>query len=398
MKIAILHPDLGIGGAERLIVDAALALKSEGHEICIFTNHHDADHCFSETKDGSLDTVVIGDWLPRTICGRFIALCAYIRMIYAAIILVFFGDNKPDLYICDQVSVCIPFLKMKKAKVLFYCHFPDQLLTERKHWLKRIYRLPLDWLEEKTTGMADVVLVNSNFTAKVFKDTFRSLKEMDLRVVYPTINTSSLLRPLPDTNLGVKTQATTIFLSLNRYERKKNIMLAIDALDNLKRILNPKEFSKVHLIIAGGYDDRVQENKEHYEELQCHVQSLSLGESVSFLKSPSDDAKRVLFHSCTAVLYTPSNEHFGIVPLEAMLLGRPVLACSSGGPLETVLHEQTGFLCDATPEFFASKMALLTRDRSLARELGVTASEHVKRNFSFQSFASKLNAIIEEMA
>ncbi|XP_055925557.1 alpha-1,3/1,6-mannosyltransferase ALG2-like [Argiope bruennichi] len=149
--------------------------------------------------------------------------------------------------------------------------------------------------------------------------------------------------------------------------------------DKLKRMLDPKEFSKVHLIIAGGYDDRVRENTEHYEELQSHVQNFYLGESVSFLKSPSDDAKRVLFHSCTAVLYTPSNEHFGIVPLEAMLLGRPVLACSSGGPLETVLHEQTGFLCDATPEFFASKMALLTRDRSLARELGNAASEHVKR-------------------
>ena len=33
MKIAFLHPDLGIGGAERLVVDAAVALKQEGHEI-----------------------------------------------------------------------------------------------------------------------------------------------------------------------------------------------------------------------------------------------------------------------------------------------------------------------------------------------------------------------------
>ncbi|GFT29033.1 hypothetical protein NPIL_333431, partial [Nephila pilipes] len=164
MKITFLHPDLGIGGAERLIVDAALALKSKGHDICMYTNHHDFNHCFSETKDGSLETLVIGDWLPRKILGRFIALCAYIRMIYAAVYLVFFNKCQPDLYIVDQVSVCIPFLKCKRAKVIFYCHFPDQLLTERKHWLKRIYRLPLDWLEEKTTGLADVILVNSNFT------------------------------------------------------------------------------------------------------------------------------------------------------------------------------------------------------------------------------------------
>ncbi|KAF8788543.1 Alpha-1 like protein [Argiope bruennichi] len=298
MKIAILHPDLGIGGAERLIVDVALALKSDGHEISIFTNHHDPAHCFSETKDGSLDTVVIGDWLPRTICGRFIALCAYIRMIYAAIFLVFFSDYKPNLYICDQVSICVPFLKMKGAKVIFYCHFPDQLLTERKHWLKRIYRLPLDWLEEKTTGMADIVLVNSNFTAQVFKDTFKSLKEMDLKVVYPTINTSSLLRPLPDTNLGVKTQATTIFLSLNRYERKKNIILAIDAL--VKKNVDPKKFLKIYPIIAGGYDDRVRENTEHTGT--GHVQKFGLWENCVFFKSPRAMPKGAfpkLYSGCT---------------------------------------------------------------------------------------------------
>ncbi|GFY63414.1 hypothetical protein TNIN_158411 [Trichonephila inaurata madagascariensis] len=396
MKIVFLHPDLGIGGAERLIVDAALALKSKGHEIRIYTNHYDPQHCFSETRDGSLETVVIGNWLPRTILGRFIALCAYIRMIYAAIYLVFFCKYQPDLYIVDQVSACIPFLKCKGAKVVFYCHFPDQLLTERKHWLKRIYRLPLDWFEEKTTGMADVVLVNSNFTAEVFRTTFQSLKEMSLKVVHPTINTNSLLRPLPDIDPGIKTDATTVFLSLNRYERKKNILLAIEAMERLRKVMNPKEFSKIHLIIAGGYDERVDENKQHFEELKAHVENVQLERNVSFLKSPSDDVKRVLFHCCTAVLYTPSNEHFGIVPLEAMLLGRPVLACDSGGPLETILHEQTGYLCNATPESFASKMAILSRDHSLARELGVTASEHVRRNFSFQLFTSKLNGIIEK--
>ena len=50
MKIAIVHPDLGIGGAERLIVDAAIELKNRGHEVTIYTSHHDPNHCFPETK------------------------------------------------------------------------------------------------------------------------------------------------------------------------------------------------------------------------------------------------------------------------------------------------------------------------------------------------------------
>lgn len=41
--------------------------------------------------------------------------------------------------------------------MLFYCHFPDQLLTQRESVLKRLYRAPIDWLEERTTGMADMV-------------------------------------------------------------------------------------------------------------------------------------------------------------------------------------------------------------------------------------------------
>lgn len=50
------------------------------------------------------------------------------------------------------------------VRILFYCHFPDQLLTGRVGLAKRLYRMPIDWMEEVTTGMADVVVVNSKFT------------------------------------------------------------------------------------------------------------------------------------------------------------------------------------------------------------------------------------------
>lgn len=81
MKVTFLHPDLGIGGAERLVVDAALALKKKGHDVNFVTSHHDPNHCFAETKDGSLPVTVVADWFPRHIFGRFFALCAYIRMV-----------------------------------------------------------------------------------------------------------------------------------------------------------------------------------------------------------------------------------------------------------------------------------------------------------------------------
>lgn len=169
VHVTFIHPDLGIGGAERAVIDVALALKSRNHTVNFVTAHHDRKHAFQETTDGSLDVVAVGDWLPRSILGRCYALCAYIRMLYAAIYLVYFSDFKPDVVFCDQISACIPILRRSKAKVIFYCHFPDMLLTHRKGFLKKIYRVPIDRLEEWTTGQAHCVLVNSKFTGASMK-------------------------------------------------------------------------------------------------------------------------------------------------------------------------------------------------------------------------------------
>ena len=52
-RIVFLHPDLGIGGAERLVVDAAVGLQQRGHAVTIFTSHCDPAHCFDEARDGA---------------------------------------------------------------------------------------------------------------------------------------------------------------------------------------------------------------------------------------------------------------------------------------------------------------------------------------------------------
>lgn len=51
-NIVFFHPDLGIGGAERLVVDAAVGLQKRGHTVTIFTSHCDRSHCFEEARDG----------------------------------------------------------------------------------------------------------------------------------------------------------------------------------------------------------------------------------------------------------------------------------------------------------------------------------------------------------
>ena len=63
VKVVFIHPDLGIGGAERLIVDAALALKSKNHDVKIVTAHHDVNHCFTETRNNELDVICTGMYI-----------------------------------------------------------------------------------------------------------------------------------------------------------------------------------------------------------------------------------------------------------------------------------------------------------------------------------------------
>ncbi|CAL8341313.1 unnamed protein product [Gadus morhua 'NCC'] len=398
-RVVFLHPDLGIGGAERLVVDAAVALKSKGCSVQIWTAHYHPSHCFSETLDQDLPVVCVGDWLPTSVCGYLHALCAYLRMIYVALYLVFFSGLEYDVVFCDQVSVCIPVLRLsrRRKKVLFYCHFPDQLLTQRQSALKRLYRAPIDWMEERTTGMADMIVVNSRFTAGVFRETFLSLKEVQIDVLYPSLNTVNFDRPSEGTRAlaGLLPEGTAcLFLSLNRYERKKNLGLALEALAALRDALPSALMAGVHLVVAGGFDERVAENLQHHAELKELAGRLGLGDRVTFLRSPSDDLKVALLRSSAAVLYTPSREHFGIVPVEAMYCCCPVVAVNSGGPLESVEDGETGFLCEPTAAAFSQAMEKLVREPQLRRGMGQAGKKRVQDKFSLEAFSNQLHGYI----
>lgn len=316
---------------------------------------------------------------------------------YAAATIVL-SDNRPDIVFCDLVSICIPILKLRIPWVIFYCHHPDQLLTQPGGYSKKLYRLPLNYLEEITTGMAHQVFVNSLYTGKVFKNTFKNLN-IEPKVLYPSINTDffdktrlvtlerALNKKLPNESF--------ILLSINRYERKKNLSIAIHALENLKKCLSNEDYNKVYLIMAGGYDKRVQENVEHYFELTQLTDELNLGEKIIFLRSPSDIDKLSLLNNCHVLIYTPPNEHFGIVPLEAMYAGKPVIAHNSGGPMESIVDGVTGYLVDLTGESFAAKIAHLIENKNLIEEFGKAGKERFVKTFSFNAFSTQLNDAID---
>ncbi|KAJ9599659.1 hypothetical protein L9F63_026494 [Diploptera punctata] len=321
-------------------------------------------------------------------------------MIYAAIYIVFFSGLKPDIVFCDLVSVCIPFLRIGDFKILFYCHFPDQLLSKPGGTLKSIYRAPLNWLEEITTGQAHKILVNSKFTSGVFASTFKRIVVVP-DILHPSMNTRPFddTKPLPIDEIIIKDlpDNSFIFLSINRYERKKNLKLAIDAMNELKKCVPAAEWSRVYLVMAGGYDTRVIENVEHYEELVVHAEKLELTDKITFMKSPSDIIKLSLLKHCHCLIYTPPNEHFGIVPIEAMYTAKPVIAANSGGPTETVVDGTTGFLCNITAEDFGKAMAKFIQNEDMRKQFGDAGHLRMKKLFSFEAFTEQLETVVDSL-
>lgn len=100
--------------------------------------------------------------------------------------------------------------------------------------------------------------------------------------------------------------------------------------------------------------------------------------------------KASLIAHSSGLVYTPTNEHFGIVPLEAMALGKPVIADNTGGPRESIIPGETGYLCD-TWEEYGSAMIELFEGGDLGEKMGKKGSQRVEEVFSFDSFSKQVN-------
>lgn len=111
--------------------------------------------------------------------------------------------------------------------------------------------------------------------------------------------------------------------------------------------------------------------------------------------------KDALLKSARLLVYTPSNEHFGIVPLEAMLAGTPVLAANTGGPLETVVDGLTGWLCppDDVEAWTVVMDKVLHRMSDVQlQKMAEAGRQRVVSEFSDVKMAERLEGIIDGMA
>lgn len=373
-EVAIIHPDLGIGGAERLVIDVARAVKTKHPVTSIWTSRYEKDRAFKDAADFPIH--VYGSHIPMQIFGCFHIFFALLKSLY--LVIQFSLKSSAKIVVIDQISAWVPILRLLRPdiKIIFYCHFPDLLLAPHTSALRRLYRIPFDAIEKFGIRSSHVILVNSKFTAGKVKD-FLGIDNVE--VLYPCV----------DCNHDNERQRpkTPVFISLNRYERKKNHGLAIEAL-----ALVTKKYPEARLIIAGGYDPAVLENVEHEKELMATANYNGVTDRVEFRRNITDSDKWDLIAKATAMIYTPQNEHFGIVPLEALTIGTPCIGCNSGGPLETLNCEGCK-LCNPTPKDFAQAMIEVFEDVDRTKEL----KEHA-RKFGFGVFTEQWIALCDRVS
>lgn len=275
-----------------------------------------------------------------------------------------------DLVISSSSSVAHGVLTRPNTLHVCYCHTPMRYAWDGSHEylehskynrvFKAIIPIILNFIrvwDYFAGDRPDYYIANSNFVKKRIKKYFNR----DSRVIYPPVDTT-LFSPAPDEKIG------DYFLVLSRLVHFKKVDLVVRAFSKLGLSLK---------VVGTGPEEE-------------HLRSIA-GPTVDILGHVSDFEVGKLLQRCQALIF-PQEEDFGIVPLEAMASGRPVIAYKAGGALETVVEGITGTffteqtencLMDAIREFDAHAY-----NRDLIRRHAI--------KFSKQQFKKEIKARIDK--
>ena len=126
---------------------------------------------------------------------------------------------------------------------------------------------------------------------------------------------------------------------------------------------------------------------------------LSLAEQldvqITFHELITDDKLVRLYNQALCTVYAPVMEPFGLVPLESMACGTPVVGICEGGVRETVVDGVTGYLEQRDPEQFARAILRLVEDQQLAERLGQQGCDFVEEQWTWERAIQSLEEYME---
>jgi glycosyltransferase involved in cell wall biosynthesis len=147
----------------------------------------------------------------------------------------------------------------------------------------------------------------------------------------------------------------------------------------------------IRLIIAGAYTPG-QSDGDEKERISQIVEELGLSDITEFPGRISDENLPVYFAAADVCVVPSHYEPFGLVPIEAMASGTPVVGSAVGGLNFTVISEETGLLVPPKDEqAFAEAIDRILSDPQWRNQLGESARKRMESEFSWEGVASKLS-------
>ena len=186
-------------------------------------------------------------------------------------------------------------------------------------------------------------------------------------------------------------------LFVGRIEPLKGVDTLIKAMAIVKETC--KSFRCPHyLVIIGGDLDGEEENlSDEMRRLQVLCRDMGLDEVVVFLGKRGQNTLPYYYSAAEVVVMPSHYESFGMVALEAMACGTPVIASRVGGLAFLVKEGETGFFVPSQdPHALAEKLRLLFVDSDLRAHFGAQAAQYAK-DFRWEVIAKQIKAVYQSM-
>lgn len=386
MRIAVFH-DLPSGGAKRVFHAHLSGLSARGHDIRLFVPAS-ADEVFLPTT--GLVRQVTKVPMPaqpdreRVLEGRGSFLDAWRWLAHLARVRVAarrlaraIDDSDCDVALIhpSQFTQGPWVLRWIETPTLYYCHEPlraayDPSVTTPA--MRRLIRATLGQVDRANVRAASRVLANSRHTAR----RIRAVYGVEAGVAYPGID-GDRFRPRGEARHdGV--------LSVGALLRMKGLDFIIRALAFIPASARPA----LTVVADRG---RVTERSRLVELAQ------RLGVRLEIRTRVDEEALVDAYAQAKLVLYAAHNEPLGLVPLEAMACGRPVVAVAEGGVVETIRDGVTGVLVPRDEKQYAAAVHSLLADHERAETLGRNGLEMVRRDWTWSRAVDGLERELEAL-
>jgi len=374
-KVALIHDFLvSYGGAERVFESIAELFP----EAPIYTLLYDADRM----EKHFLGHTIHVSWLSRL--PNFLKTRYRFFLPFFPVAIESFDLRDFDIVISSSGAWSKGIITRLNTKYIAYIHSPmryvwdyhEQYLEElgargkRNIFLRMVMSYLRMW-DRQSADRPDFLLVNSQFTQKRVKKYY----QRESILLYPgALDLYEKSLRLPSEDISQKSKSTqgikTHFLVVSRLTRSKKIDRVIESFNKLG----------LSLVVVGCGPE--QQTLEKIAE-----------KNISFRGFVEDNELVLLYRDARAVIL-PSEEDFGMVAVEALSFGVPVIAYEYGGIKEIVSQGKTGELFHAqTPEIIAEGV------RRFLEHEGQYDETYMKQSVSHltkQRFQSELRAVIEK--